>query len=196
VLDDLHWAEQSSVALLRHTLESRPEMRLLVLATQRQTETAPGGPLAQALHRLAQHELLERVPLGGLLDADVAELSRSLTGRELSAELVHAIRNDAAGNPFFVQEIVRHLSESDRSGGALSLARADMPDSVREVVNLRLAPLGDACVRLLTVAAVIGAEFELEPLERISDLQGEDLAAALDEALAAELVLELAPFSV
>ena len=109
---------------------------------------------------------------------------------------MHAIRNDAAGNPFFVQEIVRHLSESDRSGGALSLARADMPDSVREVVNLRLAPLGDACVRLLTVAAVIGAEFELEPLERISDLQGEDLAAALDEALAAELVLELAPFSV
>jgi DNA-binding SARP family transcriptional activator len=192
VLDDLHWADQSSAALLRHTLESRPEISLLVLATQRQTETAPGGPLAQALQRLAQHGLLVRVPLAGLLDADVAELSRSLTGRELSAELVHAIRREAAGNPFFVQEIVRHLSESDRSGGVLSLARADMPDSVREVVNLRLAPLGDACVRLLTVAAVIGAEFDLEPLERISDLEGEDLAAALDEALAVELVLELA----
>jgi DNA-binding SARP family transcriptional activator len=192
VLDDLHWADQSSAALLRHTLESRPETRLLVLATQRQTETAPGGPLAQALQRLAQHELLVRVPLAGLLDGDVAELSRSLTGRELSAELVHAIRSEAAGNPFFVQEIVRHLSESDRGGGVLSLARADMPESVREVVNLRLAPLGDACVRLLTVAAVIGAEFDLYPLERISDLESEDLAAALDEALAAELVLELA----
>jgi predicted ATPase len=167
-------------------------MRLLVLATQRQTETAPGGPLAQALQRLTQNQLLERIPLAGLLDADVAELSRSLTGRELSAELVHAIRSDAAGNPFFVQEIVRHLSHSDRTGGALSLARADLPESVREVVNLRLAPLGDACVRLLTVAAVIGAEFELEPLERVTDLQGDDLAAALDEALAAELVLELA----
>ena len=192
VLDDLHWADQSSAALLRHTLESRPQMRLLVLATQRQTETAPGGPLAQALQRLAQNQLLARVPLAGLLDADVAELSRSLTGRELSAELVHAIRSDAAGNPFFVQEIVRHLSHTDRTGGVLSLARADLPESVREVVNLRLAPLGDACVRLLTVAAVIGAEFELDPLERITDLQGEDLAAALDEALAAELVLELA----
>ncbi|HEX4010123.1 MAG TPA: AAA family ATPase [Solirubrobacteraceae bacterium] len=192
VLDDLHWADQSSAALLRHILELRPHIRLLVLATQRQTETAPGSPLAQALQRLTQHELLERVPLAGLVDADVAELSRSLTGRELSAELVHAIRRDAAGNPFFAQEIVRHLSESDRSGGALSLAHADMPESIREVVNLRLAPLGDACVRLLTVAAVIGAEFELDPLERISDLEGEDLAAALDEALAAELVLELA----
>lgn len=192
VLDDIHWADDSSVALLRHALESRPEMRLLVVATQRQTETAPGGPLAQALHRLTRQELLTRVPLAGLVDADVAELSLSLTGRELSAELVQAIRSDSAGNPFFVQEIVRHLTESDRSGGVLSLARADLPESIREVINLRLAPLGDACVRLLTVAAVIGAEFELAPLEGISDLQGEDLAAALDEALAAELVLEQA----
>ena len=52
VLDDLHWADHSSVALLLHALESRPEMRLLVVATQRQTETAPGGPLTQALHHL------------------------------------------------------------------------------------------------------------------------------------------------
>jgi predicted ATPase len=192
VLDDLHWADQSSAALLRHMLESRPEMRVLVVATQRQIETDPGGPLAQALQRLAQHDLLDRLPLTGLVDADVAELSRSLTGRELSAELVHAIRSEAAGNRFFVQEIVRHLSDSDRGAGVLSVARADLPESVREVINLRLAPLGDASVRLLTVAAVIGNEFELEPLGRVSDLEGEDLAAALDEALAAELVLELA----
>ncbi len=193
MLDDLHWADQSSVALLRHMLESHPEMRLLVLATQRQTELTPGGPLAQALQRLTQQGLLQRMTLSWLLDDDVAALSRSLTGRKLSAELVYAIRTEAAGNPFFVQEIVRHLSESDRSGGVLSLARAGLPESVREVIDLRLAPLDEACVRLLIVAAVIGGEFELEPLERISDLEGEDLAASLDEALAAGLVLELAP---
>ena len=192
VLDDLHWADHSTVALLRHILESRPAMRLLVLATQRQAETTPGGPLAQALHRLVQHELLVRMPLAGLGDADVAALSRGLTGRELSDGLVHEIRSEAAGNPFFVQEIVRHLSASAGTSGALSLARAGVPDSVRDLVELRLAPLGDACVRLLTVAAVIGAEFGLEPLERVSDLQGEDLAPALDEALAAEFVVELA----
>jgi len=191
VLDDLQWADQSSVALLRHALESRPEMRLFVLATQRLTEMPSAGPRAQALQRLTQAGLLQRMTLTGLLDADVAQLSRSLTDRELPAELVHAIHGEAAGNPFFVQEIVRHLSDSDSSAGALSLARADLPESVREVIDLRLAPLGDACVRLLTVAAVIGTEFELEPLARISDLEGEDLAAALDAALAAQLVLEL-----
>jgi DNA-binding SARP family transcriptional activator len=192
LLDDLHWADQSTAALLRHTLESRPDMRLLVLATQRPAEAADAGALAEALQRLAQQDLVERVVLSGLRDEDVAQLSESLIGHELSSELVRAIRQEAAGNPFFVQEIARHLSESDRSGGLLSLARAEVPRGVREVVNLRLARLGDACVRLLTLAGVIGTEFDLAPLEQVSDLQGEDLAAALDEALAAGLVLETA----
>ena len=191
VLDDIQWADHSSITLLRHTLASRPEMRLLVLATSRPGGPPPNTPSAQAFGRLAEQGLLTRVPLAGLIDADVAALCRSLAGRELPAELVHAIRNEAAGNPFFVQELVRHLSESD-SGGLLSVARGELPDSIRAVVNLRLAPLGDDCIRMLTVAAIIGTEFELEPLECISDLQGEDLVGALDEALAADVVAELA----
>jgi DNA-binding SARP family transcriptional activator len=190
VLDDLHCADRSSVALLRHTLESRPEMRLLVVATLRHTETESAAPLAQALHRLAVDQLLARVPVGGLAHAEVAELSRRLSARELSAELLRAIGSEAGGNPFFVQEIVRHLTAS-RSGDLLAPTHAALPDSIRDVVNLRLAPLGDACVRLLTVAAIIGADFELEPLESVSDLEGEDFAEALDHACAADLVLEL-----
>jgi DNA-binding SARP family transcriptional activator len=191
LLDDLHWADQSTAALLRHVLESRPDMRLLVLATQRPVEAAQSGALAEALQRLTQQHLLDRVALPGLEDADIAALSDSLTGEPLAPELVQAIREEAGGNPFFVQEIVRHLSEADRTDGVRSL-RADVPEGVREVVNLRLARLEDACVRLLTLAAVIGIEFELAPLERVSDLQGEDLAAALDEALVAGLVVESA----
>lgn len=190
LLDDLHWADQSTAALLRHMLESRPDMRVLVLATQRQADTTPGGPLEEALQRLSQQGLVERMRLPGLLDADVAKLAHSLIGQPLPAELVHAIRSEAGGNPFFVQEVIRHLTESDREGGLRSLARAVVPESVREVVNLRLARLDEACVRMLTVAAVIGNEFELAVLERLSDLQDEDLAAALDEAFAAGIVLE------
>ena len=192
VLDDLQWADQSTAALLRHALETRPDMRLLVLATQRPGAGARAGAGAEALQRLSQQHFVERATLSGLLDADVAGMARDLTGQELSAELVRAIRKEAGGNAFFVQELVRHLNESDRSGGVLSLTRADVPESVREVLDLRLARLGDACVRLLTVAAVIGVDFELEPLELVSDLQGEDLATALDEARAAHLVLETA----
>jgi DNA-binding SARP family transcriptional activator len=190
VLDDLHWADQSTAALLRYVLESRPGMRLLVVATQRPAEAAQAGALAEALQRLAQQQVVERIVVEGLPDAAVAQLSHSLTGQALSGELVRAIREEAGGNAFFVQELVRHFSDADRGGGVLSLVRADVPEGIRAVVDLRLAPLGDACVRLLTLAAVIGTEFELAPLEQVSDLQGEDLAAALDEALSAGLVLE------
>jgi predicted ATPase len=105
---------------------------------------------------------------------------------------VRGIRAETAGNPFFVQEIVRDLSDSDRTATVLSLAQAEVPERVRDVVNLRLARLGEPTARLLTVAAVIGSEFELALLERISDLDGDDLAAALDEAVSAALLTETA----
>ena len=85
---------------------------------------------------------------------------------------------------------MRHLDESDRGASVLSLARGDVPERVREVVNLRLVRLSDACLRLLTVAAVMGTDFEPALLEQVSDLQGEDLAIALDEALAADVLVE------
>ena len=190
IIDDLHWADQSTAALLRHVLESRPDMRLMVVATQRPTEAAATDAQAEALQRLSQGQFVERVPLAGLTDADIAQLSHSLSGREFAPELMRAIQDETGGNPFFVQELVRHLSDSDRAASVLSLARSDVPERVREVVNLRLARLSDAGIRLLTVAAIIGVEFELAPLEQVSDLQGEDLAAALDEALAADVLLE------
>jgi len=190
VIDDLHWADQSTAALLQHVLESRPQMRLLVLATQRPGEGAAVEAHTEALQRLSQGHFVERVPLEGLADADIAQLSRQLSGRELSPELVRAVQAETRGNPFFVQEVVRHLSDSNRDATVLSLARAEVPERVREVIDLRLARLGEPCVRLLTVGAVIGMEFPLAPLEHVSDLQGEDFAAALDEALAADVLLE------
>ena len=189
VFDDLHWADQATVALLRHVLESRPDTRLLVLATQRPREGAPDAQ-AEALQRLSQGQFVERVALEGLDEADIDRLSHELSGRRLAPELTRAIREETAGNPFFVQEIVRHLSDSDRTASVLSLAQAEVPERVREVVDLRLARLSEACVRLLTVAAVIGLEFQLGPLEQVSDLEGEDLAAVLDEALDADVLQE------
>ena len=129
MIDDLHWADQSTAALLRHVLESRPDMRLLVVATQRPTEAAATDAQAEALQRLSQGQFVERVPLAGLTDADIAQLSHSLSGREFAPELMRAIQEETGGNPFFVQELVRHLSDSDRAASVLSLARATCPSA-------------------------------------------------------------------
>jgi DNA-binding SARP family transcriptional activator len=192
LIDDLHWADEGTAAILRYAMEARPEMRVLVLATQRPADVPATGPTAEALRRLSHGPYVERMPLFGLADPEIAELALGLSGRQLAGELVRGIRTETAGNPFFILEVVRDLSDSDRTASVLSLAQAEVPERVRDVVNLRLARLSQATVRLLTVAAVIGAEFELALLELISDLDDDDLAASLDEGVAAALLTETA----
>jgi DNA-binding SARP family transcriptional activator len=190
LLDDLHWSDQGTAAILRYALDARPEMRVLVLATVRPAEMPATGPTGEALQRLSQGPYAERMPLSGLSDPEIAQLAQDLSGRELAGELVRGIQAETAGNAFFVLEVVRDLSDSDRTASVLSLAQAEVPERVRDVVNLRLARLAEVTLRVLTVAAVIGSEFELALLELISDLDDDDLAAALDEAVAAALLTE------
>ena len=192
LIDDLHWSDQGTAAILRYAIDARPEMRMLVVATQRPAEMPATGPTAEALRRLSHGPYVERMPLSGLSDPEIAQLAQDLSGRELAGEVVRGIQAETAGNAFFVLEVVRDLSDSDRTASVLSLAQAQVPERVRDVVNLRLARLQEATLRLLTVAAVIGSEFELGLLELISDLDDDDLAAALDEAVAAALLTETA----
>ena len=192
LIDDLHWSDQGTAAILRYAIDARPEMRVLVVATQRPVEMPATGATAEALRRLSHGPYVERMPLSGLSDPEIAQLAQDLSGRELAGEVVRGIQAETAGNAFFVVEVVRDLSDSDRTASVLSLAQEEVPERVRDVVNLRLARLQEATLRLLTVAAVIGSEFELGLLELISDLDDDDLAAALDEAVAAALLTETA----
>jgi DNA-binding SARP family transcriptional activator len=185
VVDDLHWADASSAALLRYVLRSRPETPLLVVATYRPGAIAADAPVAEALSRLHQDGLLERLALPGLDREQVDELVRSLVGATASEGLTAAVHAETEGNPFFVGEIARHLGEG------VVAHRLVLPDSVRELIERRLSRLGEPCLRLLTVAALIGREFELGPLERASGLEPDALDEALEEAVRAGLVVEL-----
>ena len=191
VVDDLHWADAATSSLLRHVLESRPGARVLVVAACREDAVPPGGHLAEALQRLDRVGLLRRVRLPGIDDADTAALARGLVGRELPPELLALVRREAAGNPFFVQELLRHLDETG-STGLLALLRSEVPAAAREVIGHRLARLGDDCRRLLTIGAVVGREFDVAPLEQVSTLPPAGLRApGLDELAAAGLLVEL-----
>jgi DNA-binding SARP family transcriptional activator len=187
VVDDLHWADQSTIAILRHAFESHPEMRLLMVATQR-TVDAPTGEAAEALARLVRSDFSHRLGLGGLSEADIAELAAEL-GSGLTSDVVRGIRKQTGGNPFFVREIVTDLRERGEPR-LTTIERGAVPSGIGEFLGTRLDRLSDDCTRMLAVAAVIGAEFRLAPLERVSDLQGDDLTAALDEATAADVLVE------
>jgi class 3 adenylate cyclase len=199
VLDDLHWADRATLLLFRSLVGAALPMRTLILGTYRASELSSGHPLAETLAALRRHEHVERVSLAGWDDGDVVALMTSEAGRDLdggAVELAHRLRAETDGNPFFLLEILRHLDEgggfSLSDGGAppteVPLGRIAIPQSVREVVGQRVARLGRSTEQLLSTAAVIGREFDVDFLAELSGLAEDDLLDILDGASAAALV--------
>jgi DNA-binding SARP family transcriptional activator len=185
LLDDLHWADEPTLLLLKHVLRAGDQRRLLVVATYRDAELHRARALSSVLADLQRDVQIERVHLRGLAPADVASLARDSTGADPSAEVVASIHGDTEGNPFFVIELARHIA--DAGGVPLSTA----PEGVREVILRRLAALTQPAQGALRVAAAIGREFDLAVLERLGELEGDALVEAIEEALDARVVTEV-----
>jgi len=183
VLDDLHWADRSSLALLRFVARELRDARLLVLGTYRDVELGR-SPAAEPLAKLAGRA--RHLTLGGLGEDDVAELLALTTGRPPGAELALAVHRRTGGNPLFVREVARLLAAEDRPA---------IPEGVREVLRRRLDRLPAGCADHLAVAAVLGQEFRLDLLGAVSGRSTEAQLALLDQAVEARLV-ERAPGTV
>ncbi|MEJ7715065.1 MAG: AAA family ATPase [Thermoleophilaceae bacterium] len=112
VLDDLHWADRPTLSLLRHLSRSREgDARApLIVATYRSTEM--GAAPAEALADLDRERLVGRISLAGLGAAEVAGLMADWAGAEPPPELARAVHEASAGNPFFVEELLRQLAEA------------------------------------------------------------------------------------
>jgi hypothetical protein len=202
VVDDLQWADTASLQLLRHVAGEDPTLGLLVLGTFRDTEVSAGHPLVDVLAALWRMDRVTRVDLQGLDDRGVVDLLGATAGHELDdpgVELAHALYRETDGNPFFLSEVLRHLVETgalyrDDSTGRwvsdLTLEELRLPDSVREVVGARVARLGPQASRILSTAAVIGRDFDLELLTRATDADEDDVLDLLEAAEAAALVRE------
>jgi tetratricopeptide (TPR) repeat protein len=165
----------------------------MVIVTYRDTDLDRTHPLAEMLADLRRHEGVTRIGLTGLDERGVTTFMERTAGHELdeaALELARALHDETEGNPFFVGEVLLHLAESGalvmRDGrwtSDLTLADVGIPEGVREVVGRRLSHLDDATNEVLTVAAVIGREFDVGMLGALVE-GGQD--AALDAIEAAE----------
>ncbi len=198
VLDDLHWADKSSLLLLQFLVREIANARLLLLGTYRDVEVLRGHPLGDVLPRLRRERTVERILLRGLPEAEVHAMLVALGGGEVPEDFARTLSRETAGNPFFIKEILRHLldegvahREGDRWVRRVDPDEIHLPESVREVIGRRLARLGDACTKLLTLSAVIGQEFGLDVLQRVSELEEERILDILEEAVPARVIEEL-----
>jgi class 3 adenylate cyclase len=193
VLDDLHWADKPSLLLLQFLARELRGARLMVLGNYRDVELRRQHPLAQTLGELARQQLSQRILLRGLTGRDVARFIEITAGISPPQALVDAVYKETEGNPFFVNEIVRLLVADGRLERPEEVKSwsITIPQGVREVVGRRLDHLSEACNRVLTTASVVGREFGLDALERLSDLSGDRLLEVLDEAVGARVVNEV-----
>ena len=174
---------------------------LLIIATCRGNPTPQRTELIRTITECGRHRECRRIRLKRLAESEAASLIDALLGPELTGEtkrLAADIGRLTNGNPLFIQQIVRHLAETGRlfrSGGRWVAAsgwesKLAAEDGMREVVDARLSRLSDRCRTALSHAAVLGEEFELEVLARMLPFAARDLAHLLDEASAAEVIIE------
>ena len=203
IFDDLQWADKGSLLLLRHLTAAEQAMRVLVLGTYRDSELSHAHALRETLGLLRRHSGVSRIELAGLDDSAVVTFLEAAAGQTLddaAVGLAHAVYRETDGNPFFVGELLRHLAETgavfqDANGRWVAddfLEQMALPDSVREVIGGRVVRLGETAERVLSMAAVIGRDFDLDLLARATKTSEDDLIDILDAAAAVALVREVA----
>ncbi|GAA2399017.1 helix-turn-helix transcriptional regulator [Streptomyces viridochromogenes] len=188
VVEDLHWADQSSRDLLRFLLSrgtlqraagGAPGHRLAVLASYRADDLHRRHPLRPLLAELVRLPVVERLELRPLADAEVTELVRHVQDRPLPDSTVRRIVERAEGNAFYAEELV---AATDTGGDGV-------PSGLADVLLIRFEQLSDTAQQVLRTAAVAGRRVGHDLLRGAVGLPEDELEAALREAVGRQLLL-------
>jgi DNA-binding SARP family transcriptional activator/tetratricopeptide (TPR) repeat protein len=189
-LEDLHWADDQTLALLRALPSLLATSRVLLVVTCRESELDDRqSDVLAALARLGP----VRVGLSGLDPKAVGELVRATCVREIDEDAVESIVERTGGNPFFVRETVRLLdSEAASDQTTVNEVLSRVPTGVRDVLRRRVSRLPAGAEQILLQAAVIGRDVDVDVLV---DVAGDEDAVveAVEAALLAGLVTEPGP---
>jgi DNA-binding CsgD family transcriptional regulator len=190
ILDDLHWADRSSLQMLRHVARNARRRNFLILGAHRES-AEQGVELPEFIAALRRESGLEQLHLSRV-DADAsAQLIRSLEPNA-SSELVASVTEEADGNPFFIRELVFHLTEewADRPKHVEAAAQVPsrVPESIRQVIEKRLRRLAPGTRAVLTSASAVAGPLRFDVLASACDLDEAAITEAFDEAIAAQML--------
>ncbi len=203
VVEDLHWGDSGTLALLRHLARRVRWQRMLLVATYREVELDATRPFGQVLQDLRRERLAQRLKLSRLGREGTRELLTVLFDAEISPEFVEGIYRETEGNPFFIEEVCKALVDSgkvyfaDGRWDRLSMEELEIPQSVRVAIQSRVGKLSPQVQETLRLAAVLGREFDFDTLVEARALAGtadqdeNTLVDALESAEYAQLIGEV-----
>ncbi len=192
VLEDLHWADPSTLQLFRHLIAYVRHPALTVLGTFRSNEVVTESPLGSLLAECRRDPDATRLELNGLAQSEVQELCVAFGPSEVDQatlfEVSRGLTEETDGNPLFVTEVLRHWAELTTSDLHPVSAPDQVPPSLQEVIGHRVAALGAKSARILTLGSVIGVEFDLQTLGAVADVEQDDLLDIAEHAVKSALV--------
>jgi tetratricopeptide (TPR) repeat protein len=188
ILDDLHWADESSLALLTHLANRISQLPLVIVGTYREGYSENNPALVRTMEELLRLGV-RPLKLAGLSKNDIAQMLTALSQRQAPESLVSAIFEESQGNPFFVEEVYRHLVEDGKVFDAtgqfrteITVDETDVPENVRLIIGRRLERLDENEKRVLAAAAVIGRSFSFQLLTSISRVDVDALFTVIEKA--------------
>jgi len=189
VLDDLQWADEETVLLLRDIAERLAGSRVVVLGTYWESELDSARPFTIAASRLLRRRRAQRLSLGRLTDREVEKMVHVLGETALTPVQLIGIQAATEGNPLFVEHSYLYIADSESMLGGHGRVQAsfteedlELANSVRGIIGRRLERLSEPAQRMLVAAAVIGRDFDIPLLEAFGELSGHELRDAIDEA--------------
>ncbi|MCH7622274.1 MAG: hypothetical protein IH870_10290 [Chloroflexi bacterium] len=193
-MDDLHLAPQMRLQL--HVARMVHECPLLIVYAYREEELRERPVLVAGRNELIRSRVLTDVRLMPLTEAETGQMIAYSFGDAAAAQLQASTYSINRGNPFFVEEMLRFLVENNAvrwvhdHWEVLDSTRVGIPESVKLLVQERVARLGDEAVAILQQASVLGEEFSFAALSHMAGRPEDQLVAILDQAMSAGLLVD------
>ena len=194
-LDDLHWADQSTLDLLHYLLRNLTDTPIWFVGAYRPEEVDLGHPLARLQKGLGRDHLVDRLVLSPLSGEAVGEIACTLVGEQHGISLGDLLYRESEGNAFILVETLNELQEQgalQEKDGNLAwggeIPREILPASVQDIVLQRVGRLDKAAQHLLTLAAVIGRQFESALLQTAAAWESNRVEESLNVLLARQLI--------
>ncbi len=195
VLDDLHEADTASLQMLQFAARVLHDANVLIIGTYRDAEMRRSPERSALMDEIVRDALV--LPLAALTEGEVGDLVAARATGAPAIGIVAELHRATAGNPLFVDGVLRTLAAEGRlgSGARIDLAGFKLPDSVRGAIRRRLGLLSPDARAVLTTAAVIGQEAEHALVAQVHEHAAEKLAALMGEAAALGIVGVAGPSS-
>jgi predicted ATPase len=188
LLEDLHWADESTLALLMHLVHRVAQLPIVIIGTYRSGYSNDNPALVRTLEELIRLGVRPQ-KLSGLSKDAIVQMLQELSRKRAPESLLSLIFEESQGYPFFVEEVYRHLVEEGKVFDAagqfrtdIEIGESDVPENVRLIIGRRLERLDENEKRALAAAAVIGRSFSFRLLTAVSQMDVDELFGVIEKA--------------